>query len=166
MHFRESFSRALVAAAWLLASSGAYADVLPGSVMPEQVAKTLRPKASLVPSGVAPQQDVKEQQAPTNVSPEAQKIKFKLNGVVITGNHVIPTEKLAPFYKDKLNQTITVADLFKIVQNITNYYRNNGYIISRAILPPQHVKNGVVKIQIIEGYLSQVDVSGHPRGTK
>src|SRR3989338_8243642 len=48
----------------------------------------------------------------------------------------------------------------------SNYYRNNGYIISRAILPPQKIQNGVVKIQIIEGYLDEVNVSGDPKWAK
>ncbi len=83
---------------------------------------------------------VQSKQQPQGVSPEAQKIKFKLGDIELVGNHVISTQVLSLLYKDKIGKEITVADLFAIVQNITNFYRNNGYIISRAILPPQHVK--------------------------
>jgi hemolysin activation/secretion protein len=166
MHFRVSFRLASLAAALLLAEANAYADALPGSVMPEQVAKSLLPQQSLAPTGVAPQNVLQPHAQPANVSPEAQKIKFKLTGVKLIGNHVISTENLEAFYKDKINTTITVGDLFTIVQNITNYYRNSGYIISRAILPPQHVQGGMVTIQVIEGYIDKVNVSGTPNGTK
>jgi hemolysin activation/secretion protein len=166
MHFKFSHGLMGVAAALML-SDAAFADLLPGSVYPEQVAKQLSPKMSTVPTGVAAPRVVQEapQKGPA-LSPEAQKIKFKLNGVVLSGNHVISTDKLALLYKDKLHKEITVADLFEVVQNITNYYRNNGYIISRAILPPQHVQSGVVKIEVIEGYLDQINVTGQPGGSK
>jgi len=139
---------------------------LPGSVLPEQVSKSLsRPP----PSITTPTQGQIVQPKPPPPSPmmaAAQKIKFKLNAIVLTGNHVFTAEQLLPIYKDKLHKVISVADLFQIVQDITNYYRNSGYIISRAILPPQHVKNGTIKVQIIEGYLDKVYVSGDPQGAK
>jgi len=65
-----------------------------------------------------------------------------------------------------LNTMITVAELQQIVQDITNYYRNNGYILSRAVLPPQHVANGVVYVQVIEGYIDHVKVVGVPEGAR
>src|SRR5207253_750882 len=72
------------------------------------------------------------------------------------------TAQLEVFYKDKINQTISVFDLFVILQNITNYYRNNGYILTRAILPEQKVTNGEVHLQIIEGYIGKVTITGKP----
>jgi hemolysin activation/secretion protein len=53
-----------------------------------------------------------------------------------------------------------------MVEDITNYYRNHGYILSRAILPPQHVENGTVIIRIIEGFIQNVTVIGDPKGAK
>jgi hemolysin activation/secretion protein len=107
-----------------------------------------------------------KQPAPSPLMAQAAKIKFQLNGIILEGNHVFSTRQLLPLYEDYLHKTISVADLFNIVQDITNYYRNSGYIISRAILPPQHVKNGIVHIQIIEGYIGNVVVTGHPQGAK
>ncbi len=167
MDFRLPFKLAAAATILIIAESVAYADVLPGSVMPEQVAKNLKPAPSMVPTQSITSNVIQpQQQKAPNISPEAAKIKFKLNTIVLEGNRVIPTDKLALLYKDKVGQEITVADLFTIVQNITNFYRNNGYIISRAILPPQHVQSGVVKVQIIEGYIDKVNVTGDPKGSK
>src|SRR3990167_6593630 len=166
MCLRCSFRLAGLAAALLLVESSAFADVLPGSVYPEQLAKTLTPKPREVSSGAAPERVVEQQKQVAGISPEAKKIKFKLNAIILVGNHVIPKEKLVQIYKKEIGKTITVADLFEIVQNITNYYRNNGYIISRAILPPHHVENGEVKIEVIEGYIDKVTVTGKPRGAK
>lgn len=138
---------------------------LPGPVLPEQVSKALTQKPK-VPQEPGPALYKPEENAPTPGGEEAKKIKFKLNGIILEGNHVYSTRQLAAIYRRQLHKMITIADLFGIVQNITNYYRNNGYIISRAILPPQHVKDGVVRIQIIEGYIGKIDVAGEPHGAR
>ncbi len=151
----------------------AFADV-PSPVTPQLPGATQPAVVGHAITQMQPQQQVKQlpalsapgQAAANPLGANAEKIKFILKGIVIEGNHVFSTNQLLPIYKDKLGKEITVAQLFEIVQGITNYYRNNGYIISRAILPPQHVKNGVVTVRIIEGYIGSVAVSGNPRGAK
>lgn len=143
----------------------AWAEVLPGPAQPAPVSKALtaqQPKQVLktLPAVAPPQQ------APNPAVEAAKKIKFKLNAIILEGNHHYSNEQLSSIYKDKLHKVITVADLFNIVQEISNYYRNNGYIISRALLPPQHVKGGIVKVQIIEGFVDEVSVSGNPKGAR
>lgn len=143
----------------------AWADVLPGSAMPDTVGKYLQKKAQ---SNVEVLPPVVANTAP-DTSPgvdNAKKINLILKKVILTGNHVYSTQELEKIYQSQLNKVITVADLFKITQAITNYYRNNGYIISRALLPPQHVKEGVVQINIIEGFIDKVDVTGQPKWSK
>lgn len=142
------------------------ATILPGSVNPSQVSQAIteeQPQPAL--KTVAPITAPKE--APSTQAGEAaKKIKFKLNAIVLEGNHHYSDETLRELYVDKLHRVITVATLYEIVQTISNYYRNNGYIISRAVLPPQHVKGGVVKIQIIEGFIGDVSVAGIPYGAQ
>lgn len=165
MTLGRTFKLASITIALLFAENAAWSDVLPGAAMPETVSRNLhqqqiKPSPQVLPPVVQPKQEE------SVLGEQAKKIKFKLNGVVLEGNHIYSQEQLSVIYKDKLHQTISVADLFGIVQAITNYYRNNGYIISRAVLPPQHVKDGIVKVQIIEGYLDQVNVAGNPKGAK
>lgn len=166
MKFRMN-KLALIAFVGMFAQQQVMADVLPGPALPEQVSKSLRnTQVSQEGTAVAPPLVRPKQEQESPLGPQAKKIKFQLNGVILEGNTVYSDSELAKLYRDKLHKTISVADLFDIVQSITNYYRNNGYIISRAILPPQHVKNGVVKIRIIEGYIGQVDVTGNPYGAR
>ena len=136
---------------------------LPGPALPDTVSKALSTQPK-IPQEPGPPLYKPEEQTNQPGGPEAQKIKFKLNGIILTGNHLYSTEQLSAIYRRDIHRSISVAELFAIVQAITNYYRNNGYIISRAILPPQHVKNGIVKIQVIEGYIGEVHVTGNPHG--
>jgi hemolysin activation/secretion protein len=140
--------------------------LLPGSAAPGPIGKAIHSEQqrtsqpTLSPTGpITAPQAVPGGEA-------VQKIKFYLHAIILEGSHVYSTAILSEIYKDKLNKTITVADLFGIAESITNYYRNNGYILTQAVLPPQHVKNGIVKIQIIEGFIGQVATSGTPKGAR
>lgn len=164
MKSRPAFKLATLASLLLMIDSFAFADVLPGAALPEQVSKALTSEQPVPQTRVLPPIAVPEQKPASPLGPEAEKIKFKLNGIILEGNRTYSTTELSKIYQNQIGKEISVAELFNIVQNITNYYRNNGYIITRAILPPQHVKNGVVRIQIIEGYIGDVTVTGKPNG--
>ncbi len=167
MYWQLPFKVARMAGLLLLVGN-AWADIpplggfLPGAAQPEVVGKALTKEhapANLptnLPTLAAPKE------APSGLSAEAQKIKFQLNDIVLEGNHVYSAAELRPLYQNKLHKVITIAELFEIVQSITNYYRNNGYILSRALLPPQHVKNGVVRVRIVEGFIGNITVAGTP----
>jgi hemolysin activation/secretion protein len=138
--------------------------VLPGSVQPGVISQYVTPKNNYTPKS-APKVLSPEEQA-ASFGPQAEQIKFTLRKVILQGNHVYSNAELKSLYKDKINKSISVAELQNIVQSITNYYRNNGYILSRAILPPQHVNNGIVHITVIEGYINKVTVIGKANGAR
>lgn len=138
---------------------------LPGSILPERASSNLTPAPVSNPQTLPPLHPQKNQ-APNTLGAEASKIKFKLTRINLQGEHVYTKAQLAELYQKKLNTMITVEQLQGIVQDITNFYRNNGYILSRAILPPQHVADGVVYIQVVEGYVDHVKVIGVPKGAK
>lgn len=150
----------------LLFGQLAFAAGLPGSVLPERASRNLAVQPEETPKALPPLPAKPQQKAQNALGEAATTIKFKLVRLVLEGNHVYSNDQLQPVYKKKLNTEITVAELQTIVQDITNYYRNNGYILTRAILPPQHVAEGVVKVQVIEGYIDHVAVVGIPKGSK
>lgn len=158
-----------------LAITGAYLPTiyavptnnLPSAALPES---TTRSVSSNIESREGPQllPPLQEQQeaAKTPLGKQAEKITFKLTKITLTGNHIYSKATLEKLYADKVGKVISIADLYLLAQNITNYYRNNGYILSRAILPPQHIKNGAVQIRVIEGYADKITVGGNPDGAK
>lgn len=160
-----SFTNATKAAP-SIPSGFAPASLLPSSTLPERAGSNF----STQPQGLTNAPRLQTPQAPKTESnalgAEAEKIQFKLVRIILKGNHVYSEAQLSTLYKDKVGKLITVAELQDFVQSITNYYRNNGYILSRAVLPPQHVNNGIVTIQIIEGYIDRVNVVGLPKGAK
>lgn len=149
----------------LCSSSWAIPQIqLPGSTEPGVVSKMLS-----APAPTAPRAQAVTPTAPKQASalgPQAEKIKFSLKQIILEGNHAYSEQQLKLLYQKKLNTKISVAELQDIVQSITNYYRNNGYILTRAILPPQHVHAGIVHVRVIEGYIEKINIIGTPKGAK
>lgn len=91
---------------------------------------------------------------------EGDKIFLKLKRINFKGNKVFSSEELNSIFSNYLNKTISLTLLQSLVDSVTNKYRLSGYILSRAYLPPQVIANGVVQIEIVEGYISEVHIEG------
>jgi hemolysin activation/secretion protein len=113
-----------------------------------------------LPRSLRPQ--VKATATPEQTADKAKqaKIHFQFNSVIITGNTVFSERELRKIFQPGLGKNIQLSLLQKMVHDITTKYRDSGYILSRAILPPQRIRNGVVRVQIIEGFVSSVTLKG------
>jgi hemolysin activation/secretion protein len=87
-------------------------------------------------------------------------VVFTLAAVNLVGVETLPADALAPAYADLLAQTISTAQAAGIANRITEIYREAGYVLSRAFVPPQVVETGVLMVQIVEGYVSEVIFEG------
>ncbi len=85
---------------------------------------------------------------------------FILKSVKIEGNTALSADELASEYKDAIGTKVSLANLQQIANKITVKYRNSGYILSRAVLPPQRVSDGSVTIRIVEGFVNKVSIEG------
>jgi hemolysin activation/secretion protein len=93
----------------------------------------------------------------------AAKIHFKLADVVIEGATVFSKAQLGRLYRPLVGQDVTLAQLFELRDAITAKYRAAGYILSQAIIPPQKIAAGIIRIRVIEGYVARVEITGNPR---
>lgn len=81
----------------------------------------------------------------------------------LTGHTVFTREELAVVTAPYENRTLTAEELQEARRQLTLYYVERGYLNSGAIIPDQRVEDGVVRIQIIEGRLAEVDITGDTR---
>ena len=85
---------------------------------------------------------------------------FELKGIKLEGATVYGQEQLSSIWASKLNTKITLDDLNQIAADITAYYRNHGYILTRAIVPPQKDSDGIFTLRIVEGFVNDVRLTG------
>jgi len=94
---------------------------------------------------------------PLDAPPEAAAITLQLGGVRITGNTVIGDDELRPLYQDLLNTEVPVAAIFALANRVTGFYGEQGYPLSRAVVPAQEIgADGVITLQIVEGFVDNV----------
>src|SRR5439155_1087848 len=96
--------------------------------------------------------------------PGAENVRFRLIGIALVGNLVFAEAELALLWRDRLGQDVSLAEIYGIAEAITVKYRNAGYILARAVVPPQRIDAGIVRIRIIGGYIDKVSTSGAPGG--
>lgn len=85
---------------------------------------------------------------------------FRLRGVSVAGARAITPEAIAETYKPFIGKNVSQADLAGIAVAITELYRAAGFALSRAIVPPQDIKNGRIHIKVIEGSISDFVLKG------
>ena len=93
----------------------------------------------------------------------AEHIKFQLNSLQILGVGAYGPDDLDPLYRDKLGTTVSLADIYVIANMLTNKYRNEGYILTQVVVPPQTIEGGFVTLRVVEGVVDQIIIHGEPR---
>ncbi|MBE9181158.1 ShlB/FhaC/HecB family hemolysin secretion/activation protein [Oculatella sp. LEGE 06141] len=58
---------------------------------------------------------------------------------------------------------LTFTELFQVRNAITQLYVDQGYVTSGAYIPPQTLNDGVVQIQVVEGQLEEINITGNQR---
>ena len=95
----------------------------------------------------------------TEVSADSRKL-IDLRAVSVSGAHTLPSEKIATVYQPFLGKKVSQADLATIATAISDLYREAGYHLSRAIVPPQDIRAGLVRVKVIEGSITEVALKG------
>lgn len=152
--------RWVVGCCFLLMCSWTYAEVgitIPASTNPAVISQTQQCSFQLPSLSAKP---IITKTANGAVISDANKLKFNLQQINLSGNTAIKTQQLTPLYKAYLGKIISLTQLQTIVDSITAYYRQQGYVLSRAILPAQKITQGIVTIQIVESYIEKISIDG------
>lgn len=106
-------------------------------------------------NGVSPKINIPEIRV-ENAPDGAENIRFVLKDIVLEGVTAYSQDDLAPLYSNSIGTEISLTDVYAIAQSITRKYRSEGYLITQAVIPQQTIEDGIVTIQVVEGYIDQV----------
>jgi hemolysin activation/secretion protein len=157
---------AMAAVALLLAMLPALAQVPPGELPVRERERFREPEAPgrererfREPEAPRAQPGGTAITLPSTVAPAgAEKVMVTVRDVQVVGSTIYRPEEFTALYGDLVGHQITLAAVYEIAQRITARYGNDGYVLSRAIVPPQQLKPGgaFVRIEVIEGYIDSV----------
>lgn len=157
MKINKLINAKLALLALFLASAPANAQTDPGSL--ERTVPQLEVDPAKRPIGV---------DAPTLPPQAGTRIAqtFILSAVIIDGATAFDSAELAQSFEPYLASQVGQAELDKIASDITNRYRNAGFLLSYAVVPEQMVQSGIVHINVVEGYVGNVRLVGDGRSAK
>ena len=102
--------------------------------------------------------------AAQDVLPQAVRaLRVTLRAIRVEGSTVYSDAQWQAYTGPYLGREISGADIFALAQALTVRYRNDGYFLSRVIVPPQSLAEGTVTLRAIEGHVARVVIEGDPR---
>ncbi|MGE0271068.1 MAG: ShlB/FhaC/HecB family hemolysin secretion/activation protein [Alphaproteobacteria bacterium] len=142
---------------WTPGGAFAQSSQVPSSADPALVPRQVQPEPAPPPQeGPIIERPREVIQAP----PGADQIRFVLTNLEIDGATVYTPAQLRPFYEKLLGTEISLLKIYEIAEAIGAKYGEDGYILSLAAVPAQRIRDGVVRIQVIEGYVDKIVVEG------
>jgi hemolysin activation/secretion protein len=143
----------------MLSTAAALAQVqLPSPADPSRIEERTSPQR---PAPGRPEAPQVPRPAPAAVPEALKNVKVTLSEIRFEGATAIPVERLNAEAAPYLGREITGAQIFELANKLTVLYRNEGYLLSQVIVPPQSLSGGRLTLRAIEGYIANVHVEGH-----
>ncbi|KJH71783.1 ShlB/FhaC/HecB family hemolysin secretion/activation protein [Aliterella atlantica] len=125
------------------------------------------PAPSPTPAPLPPPEDLLQPAPSTPTPPEPIPGEVPATITVerfeVEGSTVFSPEEFARVLAPYTKRPISFAELFQARSAVTQLYVDKGYITSGALIPPQTLRGGVVRIQVVEGSLEAINITGTKR---
>ncbi len=112
--------------------------------------QTLTPPAT--PVRIIPVKRIPGSALPDN----ADALHFNLQKVVLKGSTVYTAKDVNQWTADLRGKDISLAAAYALAEQMTAQYRNDGYILSQVIIPPQTIDDGTLTLQAVEGFIDNI----------
>ena len=144
----------------LLVAQGAWAQTLPsaGAQMQQVPPSPTKPDHGSVDLPTSPDPiRVQPQLAPVQTGASAT--VFTLQRLQVTGATVYAEGDLLKVAGFEPGRALSLQALQAMAERITQHYRRNGYLMARAYLPAQEIRDGVGTLAVLEGQYGQVQLN-------
>lgn len=151
---RACFLAAVALLAWLAAATclAQVPQPRPPAAPPPLELPEFEPERPVPPLRLPPVRPLPEERFPP--------LRVFVQNFELSGNTVFSDDELAEITAPFESREITSEELQEVRHRLTLHYINQGYINSGAVIPDQKVTDGVVRIDIIEGRLTDIAVEG------
>lgn len=102
-----------------------------------------------------------EEAAEEYIIPEDAGPTILVSVINVEGATLLTPQEIRAITSKFEGKELSLTAMQKIADLITDAYRNKGYATSRAYLPPQTVREGVLLIRVVEGKLGGLDIRGN-----
>jgi hemolysin activation/secretion protein len=104
-----------------------------------------------------------EKPASQAIAPAADTQAINVREIKLTGYQVYSESELLSKTGFISGSNLTLSDLRLMAQKIADFYHQNGYFAAQAFLPPQAIKDGVVRISVVVGEYGKITIHNQTR---
>lgn len=102
----------------------------------------------------------------TTISAAAEKSeivdgKVFIRAVGVTNSKILSDTEIQSITDSVIGKYVTFDELEELVQNFNYVYASKGFVTARAFLPPQTIDEGVVRINLVEGTVGEIEVENN-----
>jgi hemolysin activation/secretion protein len=134
-------------------------DVPPPPATPEQIAAAARQLSQEMTHLDAQENDHRIHVVSTNAGP-----RFDVEHYVVSGNSVLSMHTISATLTNidgAFGTNVSFEGVKTVVEQLQDAYHERGYVTVAVTLPQQKLANQTVKIQVLEGRLSAINVVGN-----
>lgn len=86
-------------------------------------------------------------------------MRLSVARIVVEGATALATAELEALGSGLIGRQVSLQEVYDLAARITAKYGDLGYVLSRAIIPPQELKTSgaVIRIRVVEGYIDRVE---------
>ncbi|MDY7008910.1 MAG: ShlB/FhaC/HecB family hemolysin secretion/activation protein [Cyanobacteriota bacterium] len=128
--------------------------------------RPVNPNPQPIPQGepLPPPDDLLQPPPVPSLSPQSPPLqipgKITVTQFVVVGSTVFSSTELAEILEPFTGRPISFAELLEAQTAVTQLYFDRGYVTSGAFIPPQTLQDGTVTIEVIEGIVEEIEISG------
>jgi hemolysin activation/secretion protein len=138
--------------AMALMTTAAHAQSLPRLSVPDPN-QILAPPAATLPVNPAPSLPGHTPAAAPNEG------HFRFTQVHVTGAAHVSEAQIAALFDGLKGRAVSGAELSPVLDQVNALYAKAGYPLGRAFVPAQTIKNGVLTLHMVEGYVETIAVT-------
>ena len=140
-------------------------------ILPETVPPSLAPLPEIEPTPtISPTQASPPSPTPTFENPAVPTPPpgsvpetIIVESFEVRGSTVFTPEEFAQVTEPFTNRPLSLEEVFQVAEAVTQLYNSQGYINSGAFIPPHETLDDIVIIQVLEGGLEAINVTGTRR---
>ena len=87
--------------------------------------------------------------------------KILIKKIEVIDVTIFPLSKIRSITQQYENKELTLREIHRIVDLITDAYRQQGYVTSRAYIPPHKIVDGVLELKVVEGKTGDIEFKGN-----
>ncbi|MDU4960067.1 MAG: ShlB/FhaC/HecB family hemolysin secretion/activation protein [Sporomusaceae bacterium] len=114
------------------------------------------------PTPPADSQDpVVTDQTQTEALPADDELRVYIRQIAVDASEILTPAEIAAVTAGYEEREVSIRELQTVAEQLNALYRTKNYITAKALLPPQTIVDGIVRIQLVEGRLGQLHFSGN-----